>query len=309
MVGKLEAVPLREIWKHESYDFTGWLFENCDVLSEQLGLSISPLEKEKSVGPFNVDILAEDALGRPVIIENQLTKTDHDHLGKLLTYMSNLDAKVAIWVSTDPRPEHVAAINYLNSVVPQDTRFYLLRLQAFRIGQSEPAPLFTIDAGPSEERTAEGEVKKEFAEHDRVRYKFFEQLLSNTNKEINIFSSISPVGYQNWLNAGAGKAGLMWAFVAMKKTARVELYLCHSDSEINKDRFEKLLSKKEGIEQSFGEQLNWDFRDTRKHQYIRSTCPVGGLDNEKKWPDIQQDMIDRLVRLEKAIGPHIKSLK
>jgi len=112
MVGRLEYVPLREIWKHEAYDFTTWLFENCDVLNEQLGLTISPIEKEKSVGPFNVDILGEDSAGRAVIIENQLTRTDHDHLGKLLTYMSNLDAKVAIWVSTDPRPEHVTAINF-----------------------------------------------------------------------------------------------------------------------------------------------------------------------------------------------------
>jgi len=309
MVGRLEYVPLREIWKHEAYDFTTWLFENCDVLNEQLGLTISPLEKEKSVGPFNVDILAEDSSGRAVIIENQLTRTDHDHLGKLLTYISNLDAKIAIWVSTDPRPEHVAAINFLNEVVPQDTQFYLLRLQAFRIGESDPAPLFTIEAGPSEERTAGGEVKKELAERDKVRYRFFEQLLANANQVTNIFNSVSPVGYQNWLNTGAGKAGIMWAFVAMKKTSRAEYFLCHSDYEINKARFEKLLAQKYEIEQKFGEPLNWDFNDSRKQQYIRTVCPIGGLDDEEKWADIQKDMVDRLVRLEKAIGPHIKLLK
>lgn len=309
MVGRLEYVPVREIWKHEAYDFTTWLFENCDVLNEQLGLTISPIEKEKSVGPFNVDILGEDSAGRAVIIENQLTRTDHDHLGKLLTYMSNLDAKVAIWVSTDPRPEHVTAINFLNENVPQDTQFYLLRLQAFRIGESKPAPLFTIEAGPSEERTAGGEVKKEFAERDKRRYEFFEQLLSKANTATNIFNSVSPVGYQNWVNAGAGKAGIMWTFVAMKKTARTEFFLCHSKFEINKARYEKLLSQKETIEQKFGEPINWDFNDSRKQQYIRTTCPIGGLDNEEKWADIQNDLINRLVKLEKAIGPHINSLK
>lgn len=309
MVGKLEYVPIREIWKHEAYDFTTWLFENCDVLNEQLGLTISPLEKEKSVGPFSVDILAEDASGRPVIIENQLTRTDHDHLGKLLTYMSNLNAKVAIWVATDPRPEHVAAINFLNENVPQDTHFYLLRLQAFRIGESAPAPLFTIEAGPSEERTAGGEVKKEFAERDKIRYQFFEQLLSNANQVTNIFNSVSPVGYQNGVTAGAGKAGIMWTFVAMKKTARTEFFLCHSDFETNKTRFKKLLGHKDEIEQKFGEALNWDFSDSRKHQYIRTSSPIGGLDEEEKWGDIQKDLVDRLVRIEKAIGPHIKSLE
>ena len=309
MVGKLEYVPLREIWKHEAYDFTTWLFENCDVLNEQLGLTISPLEMEKSVGSFNVDILAEDSSGRTVIIENQLTRTDHDHLGKLLTYMSNLDAKVAIWVATDPRPEHVAAINFLNENVPQDTQFYLVHLQAFRIGESDPAPLFTIEAGPSEERTAGGKVKKELAERDKVRYKFFEQLLSTANQVTSLFNSISPLGYQNWVNAGAGKAGIMWTFVAMKKTSRAEFFLCHSDAEINKARYEKLLAQKEELEQQFGEPLSWDFSSSRKQQYIRTTCPLGGLDNEDKWVDIQKDLSDRLVRLEKAIGPHIKSLK
>lgn len=301
-------MPLREIWKHEAYDFTSWLFENCDILDEQLGLIISPLEKEKSVGPFKLDILAEDSSGRTVIIENQLTRTDHDHLGKLLTYMSNLDAKVAIWITTDPRPEHVAAINFLNENVPQDTQIYLLRLKALRIEGSVPAPLFTIETGPSEERSAGGEVKKELAERDKIKYQFFKQLLSKANQVTNIFDSVSPVGYQNWINTGAGKSGIMWALVAMKKTSRTEFFICHSDFTINKARYEKLLAKKDDIEQQFGEPLNWDFNDSRKQQYIRTTCPIGGLDYQDKWGEIQEDMIDRLVKLEKAIGPHIKSL-
>jgi hypothetical protein len=309
MVGKLEFIPLREIWKHEAYDFTTWLFENCDVLNEQIGLTISPIEQEKSVGPFSVDILAEDSSGRAVIIENQLTRTDHDHLGKLLTYMSNLDAKVAIWIAIDPRPEHVTAINFLNENVPQDTQFYLLRLQAFRIGGSDAAPLFTIEAGPSEERTAGGEVKKEFAERDKVRYRFFEQLLANANKVTNIFNSVSPLGYQNWVNTGAGKSGTMWTFVAMKKTARTEFFLSHSDFEINKARYDALFAHKNEIEEEFGEPLNWNFNTSRKQQYIRSVCPLGGMDDENKWPDIQKDLIERIVRLERAMAPYIKLLK
>jgi len=309
MIGKLKLVPLREIWKHEEHDFSSWLFDNCEVLSDQIGLEISPIEKEKSVGPFKVDIWAEDSNGRAVVIENQLERTDHDHLGKLLTYMSNLDAKVAIWVCIDPRPEHVAAINYLNEVVPGDTHFYLLKLQAYRIGKSEPAPLFTIEAGPSEERTAGGVVKKEFAERDKIRYAFFEQLLERTNQVIDTFSSISPVGYQNWVNAGAGKFGVQWSLVAAKKTAHVNLFLCHSEYEVNKARFEMLLSKKDELERDFGEALDWDFNESRKQQYVKSFCPHGGTDDEAKWPDIQADLADRIMRLVNAIGPHIKSLK
>ena len=308
MVGKLEIVPVRKIWEHEAYDFTTWLFDNCDVLNEQVGLSISPIEKEKSAGSFSVDILAEDSSGRAVIIENQLEKTDHDHLGKLLTYMSNLDAKTAIWISTKPRPEHVTAIDFLNEMVPQDTHFYLLKLQAFRIGDSAPAPLFSIESGPSIERSAGGNVKKEFAERDLVRYEFFGQLLTKVNQSTNLFKSVSPVGYQGWINTSAGKAGLAWLLEAQKKLSRVTFFLCHPDAEINTSRFEKLSAQKEEIEALFGEPLDWDFSDSRKQQYIKTVCPSGGLENDDIWGEIQSDMVSRLVRLEKAIGPFVKAL-
>jgi len=225
MVGKLiPVIDLREIWKHEALNFTSWLAENVDVLKEQLGLDLTVVEKEKSVGPFSVDILAKDAAGRLVIIENQLERTDHDHLGKVLTYLSNLDAKVALWISSNPRPEHVAAIDFLNENMPSDTQFYLVKVQAFRIGDSDAAPLFTVEAGPSEERTAGGEIKKEFAQKDKRRYEFFEQLLERCKSKTSLFSNVSPVGYQGWLNTGAGKAGLMWSLVAMNESARAELF-------------------------------------------------------------------------------------
>jgi RecB family endonuclease NucS len=103
MIGKLEPAELRELWRHEALNFTSWLAENLDVLKEQLGFDLTVVEQEKAVGPFSADILAQDASGRSVIIENQLERTDHDHLGKLLTYLANLDAKIAIWISSDPR--------------------------------------------------------------------------------------------------------------------------------------------------------------------------------------------------------------
>ncbi len=308
MIDKLEIMPIRKLWKHEAYDFTSWLFENFEILNEQIGLTINPIEQEKSVGSFSVDILAEDSSGRAVVIENQLEKTDHDHLGKLLTYMSNLDAKIAIWISPNPRAEHIEAINFLNEVVPKDTHFYLVRLQAFSISKSDPAPLFTIEAGPSEERSAGGDVKKEFAERDQIRYNFFEKLLSLTNKTTNVFNSVSPVGYQNWVNAGAGKSGLMWSLVIMKKKARVEFFFCHSDYEINKKRFEQLLIKKDEIEREFCEPLQWDFSDSRKQQYIRSNCSYGGLDDHESWDKIQKDMISRFIKLEKSVKPFMSSL-
>jgi len=145
-------------------------------------------------------------------------------MGKLLTYLSNLEAKTAIWITTDPRPEHVTAINYLNEIVPEDTKFFLLKLQAFRIGDSKPAPLFTIEAGPSIERTTVGKVKKDLAESETKRLLFFKALLSKSNDQTPLFSSVSPVGYQSWVNTGLGKSGVGIAYVINNRDARIDFF-------------------------------------------------------------------------------------
>lgn len=308
MIGKLAPVGLREVWSKEAKDFTTWLLDNGDILADQIGIELTVLEREKSVGTFSVDLMGEDKNGHPIIIENQLGKTDHDHLGKVLTYLSNLNAKTAIWITSDPRPEHINAINYLNGVVPKDTNFYLVRVQAFRIGDSEPAPLFTVVAGPSPEIRDLGDKKKDLAEREQKRFDFFKQLLERSNKKTPLFKNISPTGYQSWVNATAGKYGLGWAYVVRRTDAKAEFGFWSPDPEVNLKRFRSLLARKEQIEASFGEPLDWDLKDSRKTQTIRSLTKIGGLDNEDIWPEIQKDLVDRMVRLEKALREHIAQL-
>ena len=96
-IGKLESSQLRELWKHEERDFSAWLENNIETLSEVLEVSLSTVQRGKSAGSFQVDLVAEDGDGNLVIIENQLEQTDHDHLGKVLTYLTNIEAKTAIW--------------------------------------------------------------------------------------------------------------------------------------------------------------------------------------------------------------------
>jgi len=81
MIDRIKRLPLRSIRKHEAHDFTVWLTENIDILHEVIGEEFSNAEREQSTGNFNVDIKAEDAAGNSVVIENQLEKSDHDHLG------------------------------------------------------------------------------------------------------------------------------------------------------------------------------------------------------------------------------------
>jgi hypothetical protein len=129
MIGRLQRVPLREVWKHEAHDFTQWLEQNIDVLNDVLDFTLVNVEREKKTeSTFSVDLVAESEDGATVIIENQLEKSNHDHLGKLITYLTAMQAKAAIWIVSEPRPEHVAAIAWLNEVAGAD--FYLLKIEA-----------------------------------------------------------------------------------------------------------------------------------------------------------------------------------
>ena len=145
MIGRIQRVQLREVWSHEAFDFTTWLEDNVDVLVEATGLRLTEIEREQRAGDFSVDLVAQDQDGNAVVMENQLEKSDHDHLGKLLTYLVGLQARRAVWIVADPRPEHVAVVTWLNESSSED--FYLLKLEAIRIGDSELSAASHPDRG------------------------------------------------------------------------------------------------------------------------------------------------------------------
>ena len=150
-LGTLEEIKdLREVWSHEAHDFTPWLAKNISILGDEVGIDISIEETESSVGDFNVDIFATDAdTGKKIIIGNQLEETDHDHLGKLITYASGKSADLVIWLVRKARPEHRAAIEWLNNHTDEGVGFILCEIKVFRIGNSEPAPKFEIIEQPN----------------------------------------------------------------------------------------------------------------------------------------------------------------
>ena len=307
-IGKLEHVPLRELWKHEERGFSAWLADNLQILADTLGLRLSDAQRSVTAGSFTVDLVAEDDAGR-VIIENQLEATDHDHLGKILTYLTNLDAKTAIWITKNPRPEHVRAVTWLNETTPDDISFYLVQIAAYRIADSQPAPLFTVIAGPSPEGKGFGRQKKDMAERHVLRLKFWESLLSRAKeKGVLTHSSRSPVK-NGWIAAGAGKSGLSFNYVIWKEDeGGVELYIDTGDATENKKIFDALYAKKDQIERAFGGPLNWERLDGKRASRIRETIRKGGLSSgETIWPSIQDEMIDAMRRLDKALRPQIKS--
>jgi len=256
MIGKIQRVPLREVWKHEALDFTKWLQENIDVLNDVLDMSLSNAEREHSAGDFNVDLVAEDEAGNPVIIENQLEKSNHDHLGKLLTYLVAIGAKTAIWIVADPRPEHVSAINWLNE--SSAAAFYLLKIEGIKIGDSPPAPLVTLIVGPSEESREVGETKKDLAERYPLRQRFWTELLARAKARTKLHATISP-GQYHWIGSGAGKRGLSFNYSITQHEGKVELYIDRGKDgeDENKAIFDTLAKSKDSIEAAFDGPLEW----------------------------------------------------
>jgi len=307
-ISRMKPVDLHKLWPHESTKFTPWLAENLDLLGEKLGMNLTLVKTEASAGTLSADILAEDDEGNRVIIENQLGRTDHDHLGKLIAYMANLEAKVAVWITGDPRPEHETAVHWLNEILPVDTAFYLMKLEAYCIGESPPAPLLTIVAGPSPEAKQIGEQQKEWAESHRLRFEFWKQLLERARKKTPLHANVSP-SKDSFVSAGAGKTGFSWNYTILRKKAKVELYLDTGETEKNKRIFDQLFAQKEQIEEAFGEPLRWERRDDRQSCSIVKWLDCGGLQDQEEWPAIQDKMIDAMVRLEKALKPHLNALQ
>ena len=306
-IGRLERVSLREVWKHEAYDFTQWLQNNLDVLSEALDLNLIGADREKAAGAFSIDLVAEEENGGTVIIENQLEKSNHDHLGKLITYLSAMGAKAAVWIVSDPRPEHVAAVAWLNE--SSSAAFYMIKVEAVRIGASPAAPLFTLIVGPSETTEDVGQTKKEIAARYGIRKRWWTQLVERSKAITNLHAHISP-GEYSWIGTSSGVRGLNFNYVVAQEDCSAELYIDRGrdGEDENLAIFDQLHSHEEEIGAAFGAPLSWQRLEGKRACRIRYTQPGGYRSAEEEWPAIQNSIIDAMKRLEIALRPYLNQL-
>jgi Domain of unknown function (DUF4268) len=308
-IGRLQRVALREVWKHEAQDFTQWLQNNIDVLNESLDLNLTGAVRERPAGDFSVDLVAEDEDGGTVVIENQLERSNHDHLGKLITYVTAIGARTAIWIVSDPRPEHVAAIGWLNT--SSSAEFYMVKVEAVRIADSAAAPLFTLIVGPSLEAKEVGETKKDIVERYLIRKRWWTQLIERSTAVSKMHAHITPSEH-GWIAASAGVRGLSFNYVVMQEECRVELYIDRGkgfDQE-NKQIFDQLQANGPAIDQAFGASLSWERLEDRRACRIQYTRQEGGYRSpEEQWPQIQDKTIHDMDRFEKALQPYLKQLK
>lgn len=298
-LGKVEELDLREIWPDETRDFTPWLARNLDQLGEKLGLNLRPVATERPIGSFFADIVAKDDAVGLVVIENQLTQSDHGHIGQLWTYAASLDAKVLVWIAPSFRPEHREVVEWFNHLTPEDRSAYCVRISTIRIGVSQPAPVFEVIEGPP--------ASKRKANPYGGRYRAFWQALIDDARQRGIVQANDDVragtAESITLPSRSGVAGInYYARFAGREGVTVHCVINPSDSALRRRIFDHLESHKVTIEQAASARgWSWEPNDNSTHSAIRAYHD-GSIDSSgTELAEIRDWMIETYVSVSKAI--------
>lgn len=308
-LGKIKKLDVRKVWKHEQYDFSKWLSEedNINELGEKLGLSLADVETEKNVGNYRCDIICKDEItGKTVLIENQLEQTNHDHLGKIITYASGLDAAVIVWIVTNVREEHSSAIEWLNKHTDESLSFFLIQISAIQIGDSDIAPLFDIVEQPNDfARNLKKVTSKEgISTSQASRLDFwtrFNDVLA-VRKEFNVRKA--PTDHWYDFSIGTSACHLSAELINKERKIRINLWI-PPYNENAKILFDSLYSHKYEIETSIGHSLEWNRLDGKKACRVYSYIPNLNFDDDSNYNELFNQIIDELVKFRQAFKPYL----
>lgn len=274
-LGNLEKVELREIWSHEASDFTQWLAQedNLDILSEELGIgSIKVIQTEANAGDFKIDILAEEEQTRnKIIIENQLEKTNHTHLGQIITYASSQDAKYIIWIAKDIRDEHKQAVDWLNEHTDEDINFFAIQIELWKIGDSKPAPKFNIVSKPNDwTKSIKLSTREGGLREMQIKQLEFWQGLKDYVEEKGSPLKFRTPRPQHWydLAVRSSEAHISFVVNSKEKIMSCEIYIPY-----NKQLFKKLEEYEKDIEEAMGTELEWMELPNKLASRIRLSKP------------------------------------
>lgn len=289
VLGKLTKVEdLREVWKHEALDFTRWLAapENMALLSDTVGLNITTVQVEGNIGDFNVDIFAVDETsGKKIIIENQLEKTNHDHLGKIITYASGKDATYIVWIVKKARNEHRQAIDWLNEHTDIELNFFLIEMELWQIDNSPLAPKFQIVCQPNEwtKMVKESYGSGEITELKTKQGEFWDDFNTYCKQEKVNFSLRKALPH-HWYDIaiGTSRAHISLWLNSKKKSIGCSLYIGGRDKDENKNLYTYIATRKEHIEEVLGQRLEWSILENKKTSTIGISTDFDFYD-KKDW--------------------------
>ena len=306
-LGKLQEIDIRKVWQHEQYDFSKWLAseENIQELGDALNLSLTDVETEKFVGNYRCDILCKDEItGKVVLIENQLESTNHDHLGKIITYASGLDASVVVWIVSSARQEHASAIEWLNKHTDDDLSFFLVEVHAYKIGDSDPAPQFKIIEQPNDFVKSVKAISKssDISDSERCRLEFWTQFNDILEQRGKPFNKRKPTT-DHWYSIAMGSSECQISIDLVNKEHKIRVSVWITD---NKELFDKFYANREQIEASCGFKLNWNRLDNKKASLACTYIQGLDFDNPENYPELMNKSIDLVLTMRKAFVPFLK---
>lgn len=258
-LGKIERIDdLRKIWPHEARDFSTWLAqeENMALLSDTIGIDMTLEEKESPVGGFSVDLYAtETGTGRKIVIENQLEETNHDHLGKIITYASGKGAEVIIWIVKRARDEHKQAIEWLNQHTDSNIGFFLVEIELWKINDSLPAPKFSIVEKPNDWAKTMKAVEG-LNPHQKMQLEFWQAFVEYAygRDDFKKVFSKRKAQPQGWYAVSIGKTSCEISFTinTQKKRIGAEVYFYNA-----KELFEHYKEQQAAIAKELDAQIEW----------------------------------------------------
>ena len=297
-LGKLVEVDIRNVWKHEQYEFSKWLAseENINELGDTLNLTLTDVETEKFVGNYRCDILCKDEItGKVVLIENQLEPTNHDHLGKIITYASGLDASVVVWLVASAREEHASAIEWLNKHTDDDVSFFLVEIHAYKIGDSDPAPQFKIIEQPNDFVKSVKAISKnsDISDTEKKRLEFwtqFNEVLEERGKPFNRRKATTDP----WYNVAMGSSECSISIDLVNKEHKIRVGVWISD---NKNLYDNFYNNKDEIEAKCGFSLTWDRLENKKASLACTYINGLDFDNQDNYPVLINEAIDLSIKL------------
>jgi len=307
-LAKLKQVDLRKVWQHEASDFTKWLAskENLSLLSDEIGIEITLIQTEASVGKFHVDILAEEEnTGRKIVIENQLESTDHDHLGKVITYAAGFDAEIVIWIVKDVRDEHKQAIDWLNEHTDERVNFFAIKMELWQIGDSPYAPKFQVVSQPNDWAKAikSRPTEARLSETKLMQLAFWTDFRKYGEAKGAKLRFRKPYP-QHWydLSIGSSRAHLALICDTQNNQLRCELYIPD-----DKDLYRNLERYRAEIEEELGYSLEWMLLEGKKASRIR-TVTDADISMSEQWENYFNWLIEASENFQRVFLKYINKI-
>ena len=315
-LGRLEKIAdLREVWKTEAQDFTPWLAneDNLTLLGETIHINLELEAVEKYVGPFRADILCrntdDDSL---VLVENQVERTDHTHLGQLMTYAAGLETASIVWIAKAFTDEHRAALDWLNEITGENFNFFGLEIELWKIGDSAIAPKFNVVSKPNNwtkgKSAASGSINRgdltATQELQLEYWKSFADFLSEQKTDLRI-NKARP---SNWMSFGTARSRAVFhGYIYVKeKKIYVELYLRNTCE--RHGIFNSLQLEKEEIEGEIGCSLTWKENPEKSTSYIYMEESVEDPNDRDKWNEQHTWMMENLEKFKRSFEKRIRKM-